>query len=94
MSNKIIRTICYFSSNPNDKTLKRLDELSESLEVNNFVVQTKRICTNQKNIKKLQEDIVDDSVMLSIGSISCQELNNLWPDWIENKNVFSNLDLT
>lgn len=29
MSNKIIRSICYFTKNPSDETVKKLSEISD-----------------------------------------------------------------
>lgn len=52
MTNKIIRTICYFQKDPNDDVFQKVDDLEKLLKEKGFEVQTKRLCSSnvEKNI--------------------------------------------
>ena len=50
MSNKIIRTICYFQKDPNEQVFQKLDELENLFKQEGFGVQTKRICSPNINL--------------------------------------------
>ena len=67
---KIIRTICYFSDQPSTKDVEKLYSLKKQLETKGFVVQTLRLVSKGKDIQILEENIIDDSIMLGIGTVS------------------------
>jgi uncharacterized protein (UPF0210 family) len=94
MSNKIVRTICYFTANPSDDSTKRLNEIEGVLKDNGFEVQTKRICSAGKTIKELDGAVKDTSVLLNVGTLSLENSQNQLKDFFEERSVSFNLDLT
>lgn len=50
-TNKIVRTICYFSDNLSGQTVIKLGEIEKTLSDNNFLVQTKRLCSAKKILR-------------------------------------------
>jgi len=95
MSNKIVRTICYFTSQPSSETAEKLSRISNLLSKNDYTIQTKRICVNSDvAIKELREAIKDDSILLSVGSLGFKEAKRQLNDFLFCENVFFNLDLT
>lgn len=93
MSNKIIRTICAFSSNPSNATIQMLNRLQNKFTEAGFVVQTTRISTNQHDFRQLRADISDQEIRLSVGSLSLAEANKFLPNFNNSKNVNFNLEI-
>ncbi len=52
-TNKIIRSICYFTKNPIDETVKKLSVLNDLLASKDYEVQTKRICASGASVKEM-----------------------------------------
>lgn len=95
MSNKVIRTICYFTPQPSSATAEKLSRIGNLLSERDYTIQTKRICVaNNVAIKELREVIKNESILLSVGSLDFQEATNQLKDFLFCKNVFLNLDLT
>lgn len=92
-ANKIVRTICYFSDNPSEQTISKLNEIENTLVKNSFLVQTKRLCSAQKDIRQL-ESAINDDVMYSIGSLNIDEAEAKLDDFYSSRNTSFNLDLT
>lgn len=92
MSSKIIRTICYFTSDPNQQTLEKIEEISKTLIQEDYIIQTKRICLSDENLLR-PELINNNDYLIGLGSINKDELLNR-PDFFLNNNIFFNLDLT
>lgn len=93
ISNKIIRTICYFTDNITSKTVDKLRETAQLLERNNYVIQTKRICS-PLSIKNITNRFTDKSILLSIGSLSLAKAQTELKDFYSTQNVFFNIDLS
>lgn len=92
--NKIVRSICYFTDDPSEKTVERLRVISDVLTKNHFIVQTKRICTSSKDIAKLQKLIPDEHTYLSIGTIKLNDMRNHLHSFLNAKNVSLNIELS
>ena len=94
MSNKIIRTICYFTSNPTNKIKEKLDSLSKLFESHGFVIQSTRICSINNGIKELEKKVNNDSITLGVGTLTYEEALKQFDDFISVRDVSFNIDLT
>ncbi|MDD2785949.1 MAG: DUF711 family protein [Patescibacteria group bacterium] len=94
MSNKIIRSICYFTKNPDGKLVEELERIKFLFIEKGFEVQTLRICVNGFKFKDIEEKISDKEMLLSAGSTSYQESSEQLEDFFEISNLSFNLDLT
>lgn len=94
MTNKIIRSVCYFTKNPSDETVKKLSEISDLLTSNDFGIQTKRICTFGMSIKDLGDKISDKNIYLNVGALDLKIANKYLVDFLGNNNVAFNMDLS
>src|SRR5579864_6748393 len=92
-SNKIIRCLCYFTNELNAKSLSKLEELRTILENQEFEIQTKRICTNAKKFESLR-DFDSGLLMLSLGTLSYDEIQSQLAEFYTTNNVSFNIDLT
>lgn len=93
MTGKIIRTICYFTNNPNDKTVSLLEEISQYLTKKEYTIQTKRICSPIK-FSSISNRIHDQSILLSNGTLSLAEAQTELNDFYLTQNTFFNIDLS
>lgn len=94
MTQKIIRSICYFARNPSTGTIKTVDELANLFRKQGFEVQTKRICSPaQDKIKNLDQQYGNEYT-LSIGTITKEEVLSRFDTLFNNVNTHFNLDLT
>lgn len=93
-TNKIVRAICYFSDNPSEQTVKKLDDIEKRLVEKNFLVQTKRLCSAKKDIRQLESTIKSDSMYLSVGSLNIDEAKPKLDDFFSSRNTSFNIDLT
>ncbi len=91
---KVIRTICFFTKEPNLETEDRLNHLEKTLEGKGFIIQTKRICSPKNSFLDLQNSIQDKSILLSIGSLDFQQTKEKIDEFIKTQTVAFNLDLT
>lgn len=91
---KVIRTICFFTKEPNVKTEDRLNNLEKTLKDKGYIIQTKRICSPKDSFQELKNSVQDKSILLSIGSQNFQQTKEKINDFIKTQNVFFNLDLT
>ncbi len=94
MSNKIIRSICFFDANPSLKTEVRLKELAELLQEQDYLIQTKRICSPIKKLKDLASRISDSEILISAGTLDFLEAVEQLRDFFEIPNLSFNIDLT
>jgi len=90
---KIVRSICYFTKEPGEDTLRKLEEIEDVLSSNGFEVQTKRICSPNKGFTDLKESIDDESIFLSVGKID-ELTEDVKSDFFSAGDVAFNLDLT
>jgi len=92
--NKVIRTICYFIEEPDNKVINKLNRIEEILKNKGFEIQTKRICTTNTDCVKLKEKINNNSILLGIGRLNLEETNNRLNDFLRAGDISFNLDLT
>ncbi len=90
---KIIRSLCYFTQNPDIEIVDRINTLKSVLENNNFVVQTTRLCGNV-SIKEIDEKLGNTDLYLSVGVLIEEEIKEQFVDFIMAKNVAFNLELS
>jgi len=92
--NKIIRTICYFSDNPSEQTISSLDQIAELSTKNGFVVQTKRLCSsNRELVFNLDENHGKEGYLFGLGSTILEDYKQLSAKIIKANNVSLNLEL-
>lgn len=95
MSNKIVRTVCYFDDNPSPTSIEKVDKIAKVLTEQGFLVQTKRICSPSiERIIELDSKYASDSYIFGIGSIKRNELSNQFDNLLACKDTSFNLDLT
>lgn len=94
MSNKIIRTICYFAESPNRETVERLNELQKKFEAAGFQVQTIRVATNSADFKQVRQAVGDEGIRISLGSLPLGVANSILPDFHSSKNINFNVELS
>jgi len=95
MSNKIIRTICYFDNDPSSESIGRVDEIANNLTGKGFLIQTKRVCSPSiDKILKLDASYANDTYIFGIGSIQKEELPKQLNGLLDCKDTSFNLDLT
>lgn len=93
MQNKIIRTVCLFTSSLTHEDISRINTLAAQLEKKDFTIQTKRICVGNKNIENLIS-FDDSSLFLSLGTLTYNEILPLLSDFYSSNNISFNMDLT
>jgi uncharacterized protein (UPF0210 family) len=91
---KIVRSICYFTSDPHSDWYKRLHELSNRLEQANYEIQTKRVCFGGLSIKEADAAIDDESLFIAIGSLKTAQAQSQFEDFLTAGNISFNLDIT
>jgi len=95
MSNKIVRTVCYFDDNPTPASIEKVDKISNVLIKKGFLVQTKRICSlSIEKIVELDAKYASDSYIFGVGSIKEDELSNRFSNLLSCKDTSFNLDLS
>lgn len=93
MSNKIIRTICYFTNNLTQQTADKLEQVAQTISEKEFVIQTKRICS-PISIKDIENRIKDRSILLGVGALDFSRAQEELENFYSTQNVFFNLDLS
>ena len=91
--NKIIRSICYFTNSPSSETLSKINSVAKTLEANNFVIQTKRICASGKGIKELDKIFYAPALYLSVGTLDLKTAQTELPDFFSAANVAFNVEI-
>jgi len=93
-SNKIVRSICYFTDNPKSQIVDRLEQLAEKLRQKDFILQTLRICSAKQDISQLETKVSDKSIYLSVGTLTLTQAKSQINDFFSAKNTSFNIDLT
>jgi uncharacterized protein (UPF0210 family) len=95
MNNKILRTICYFTQNPSEETVKIVNGIAVTLTRFNYTIQTKRICSsNIDALKDLESTTTDKSYIFSVGTVSREHLAECVTKVFSAKNISFNIDIT
>lgn len=91
---KIIRSICYFTDNPSNKTISNLDQIESVLKLQQFEIQTKRICSPQiKDVFELDK-MFGNNYIFSLGTVPKNEVIKKFEKLFTNTNTHFNIDLT
>jgi len=90
-SNKIIRSICYFSRTV-DGVAATLSRLADNVQTKGFEVQAQRVCVPWQSAAILRQ--LDNSILTSIGSVPFERVGDHLETFYARENLFFNLDLT
>ncbi|MCL5438774.1 MAG: DUF711 family protein [Patescibacteria group bacterium] len=94
MSNEVVRSVCYFTSTPDQQAVSKVNELAAKITEQGYEVQTRRICSPFKNPRELEDRIGDMTILLGVGPLLLQQTLNNLPDFYETETVSFNIDLT
>lgn len=93
--NKIIRSLCYFTSKPTRETIAELERLGTLLIEKGFEIQTKRVCSPEvEKIISLDSEFASDAYIFGVGSVSKNQLDHLLKALLSTKDTSFNLDLS
>ncbi len=88
---KTIRSICYFTKNPNKLTLSKLSDLTSLLKRNGYEIQTTRICSTTDQLDLLKS--LESSSMHSIGTVTLEWMNQNLEKFVNSENLACNIEL-
>lgn len=94
MSNKIIRSICYFAQNYHPNVETKLQDLSQFLQQKWYIVQTTRICLSDKDSIHTLSNIKNTDLLLNIGTLDYEQALRYMNMFLQIPNLSFNLDLT
>ncbi len=90
---KIVRTVCVFTQNPDDTTTEKLDAIVKKLEQNGYLVQTKRAASTINSLDKLIDLSEKGIDYISVGDITIDQAKELLPTFYGNKALTFNIEL-
>jgi hypothetical protein len=94
MSNKIVRTICYFTKEPVEDVLKKLDEIEKLFIEERYLVQTKRLCSsNFESLVNLDKKF-GLKYIFSVGQLNEEKIKQKLTILLQANNIHFNLDLS
>lgn len=94
-TDKIIRSICYFTDNPSEESINKVEDLEKILKKSGFSVQTKRLCSPSiEKIIEMDKKYAKVGYTLGVGSITQEVLDNYLTDLFNCGDTHWNLDLT
>ncbi len=94
MNNEVIRSVCYFTANPNTEAVGKVNEIEMKLMDAGYEVQTKRICAPIGDPLELQKKIEDRTILLCVGTLSFRQAIVSLPKFYQTDGVSFNVDLT
>ena len=94
MSNKVIRSICYFADVLDVEIWERITEIANQLEAHDYTIQTKRICSDRGSIKTIDSTFEGYPLYLSVGALDRESTNNQLDDFLQARDISFNLDLS
>jgi uncharacterized protein len=89
-----VRTLCCFAARLEGDTERRLHELANRLTDSGCEIQTLRICCPGTDPRDLDAAVCDPDVLLSVGTVSAEDLPALLPAVYATERVSFNLDLS
>lgn len=89
-----MRSLCYFIDDIESDWQKRLDDLAKKLEEADYEIQTRRLCLGGYSIAEVSQAIDDDSLYVSVGSLSRAEAKSQLDDFLAAGNVHFNMNIT
>lgn len=93
-NNEVVRSICYFTDAPDQKTVGRVNDLAAKISEGGYEVQTRRICSPFENPKELEHRIGDRTILLGVGPVLLQQALDTLPSFYQADTVSFNCDLT
>ena len=90
---KIIRTICYFTQDPNQAIAERLEVLARMLEHHGCSIQTKRICATNLSMTELEHRMNDQAILKSVGTLKYEDAQAQLGDFLALGNIAFNTEL-
>ena len=94
MNNKVVRSVCVFSKNPNDDVVYETNKISSKLKDIGYEIQTRRICSPFIDPKELKSKINDPEILLSVGTLTPEKTKDHLKNFYQAKTVSFNTDLT
>ncbi len=94
MKNKIIRSVCIFTDTITSEDIKKVENIAKVLESNDFVIQTKRLCTSNKDIAAARNACPNTAYLLSVGTLTLEQAQKELEQFIQTQSVNFNIDLT
>lgn len=91
---KVVRSVCYFTDGPAGEALAKVSAIAGKLSREDFEVQTKRICSSNKNIEKLSGAVEDKNILLSVGTLDYGEAKEQLDAFYSTDNLSFNIDLS
>lgn len=93
-SNKIVRSLCYFSEEADPGVFEKLKGVQQRLEGEGYTVQTRRACFDRASMAEAGAFCDDSMTFVSVGTLSREAVLGQVDDFIRFGNVSFNLDLT
>ena len=93
-TNKIVRSICFYTASPSSDITTRLEEVEALLTEAGFVIQTKRLCAPTLSMRELGRLYDDPSLFLSVGSLTLSSAVEQLDAFYTAPNLNFNIDLT
>lgn len=90
---KIIRTVCVFTQNPNDTSTEKLNSIVQKLEQKGYLVQTKRVASTVQNLNELVDLAQKGIEYISVGDITTEQTLEILPNFYDNKALTFNIEL-
>src|SRR3981081_4693069 len=94
MANEVIRSVCYFTREPNQQTAVKVKGLAGRLASQGYEIQTSRICAPLADSRELQSRVGDKSILLAVGTVPFAQALERLPNFYEAEEVSFNVDLT
>ena len=94
MPKKIIRSLCIFTKKQDLDANKKLTEIQKKLSAEGFVIQTKRICSNEKSFKKLESFYPETDLLLSSGKQSLKYVIENFYDFCKASRTSCHIDIS
>jgi len=92
IKNKVIRTVCYFTDNPNTEDVEKTKAIVARLEAIGYKIQTKRMCAPFSKGNMLQS--VPEDTLKSMGELTFEEAREELPQFFASNDLSFNVDLT
>ena len=93
MTNKIVRSVCLFTDQPEVSLQERLDSLANLLSAQGFLVQTQRIVSKNASIADLDRIFKGKDLFIGAGSLSREESRKQIEDFYQSENISFNLEI-
>lgn len=91
--NKIVRTVCTFTSEPSSSSIDLLDEVVSKLESSGYMVQTKRVASTFEKIEQLLDLSQKGIDYIGVGNVDLEQTDQLMPKFYDDKALSFNMEL-